>query len=105
MEKTFDLTIARQVADQVRAIAIRGVGAGPGAEVAITTSRELSFAHLNNAGAARNVDVQALAIDPKNNKTLNKQFGAINLLSQSQLKLEIRDWNTVDASLQTLRSH
>ena len=105
VEKTFNLTMARQVGDQVRAIAIRGAGGGPAAGVAITTSPELSFAHLSNAGAARNVDVQAFVIDPKNNKTLNKQFGAINLLSQSELNLEIKDWNTVDANVQTLRSH
>ena len=105
VEKTFNLTIARQVGDQVRAIAIRGAGGGPAAGVAITTSPELSFAHLGNSGAARNIEVQAFVIDPKNNKTLNKQFGAINLLSQSELKLEIKDWNTVDANVQTLRSH
>jgi hypothetical protein len=104
VEKTFNLTLARQVGDQARAIAIRGVGGGPAADVDITTSSELSFIHLGNRGAARNVEVRAFVIDRKNHKTLNKQFAAFNLPSESELKVEVQDWMTVDASLQTLKS-
>lgn len=103
-EKTFTLTIARQVGDQARAIAIRGAGGGPAADVDITTSPDLSFAHLGNRGAARNVEVQAFVIDRKNNKTLNKQFAAVNLPAESELKVEVQNWKTVDASVQTLKS-
>lgn len=103
-EKTFNLTIARRVGDQARAIAIRGAGGGP-ADVDITTSPELSFAHLGNRGAACNVEVQAFVIDRKNTKTLNKQFAAVNLPSKSELEVEVQDWNTFDASVQTLKSH
>ena len=99
-EKTFNLILARQVGDQARAIAIRGLGGGPAADVEITTSPELSFAHLSKPGAARNVEVQAFAIDPKKNKMLNKQLAAINLTSKSEFKVEVRNWETLDANIQ-----
>ncbi len=105
VEKTFNLTIARWVCDQARAIAIRGAGGGPAADVEITTSPELAFAHLGNRGASRNVEVQAFMIDRKNNKTLNKQFAAVNLPSNGALKFAVQNWQTVDASVQTVESH
>jgi hypothetical protein len=104
MEKTFNLTIARRVGDQARAIAIRGAGGGPAAEIDFTASPELSFARLGNPGAARNVEVRAFMIDRNNNQTLNKQFTAINLPSKSEVKVEVQNWKTLDASIQTLES-
>lgn len=103
-EKTFNLTIARRVGDQARAIAIRGAGGGPAGDLDFTTSPELSFARLGNLGAARNVEVRAFLIDRKNNQTLNKQFTAINLPSKSEVKFEVQNWKTLDASIQTLKS-
>jgi hypothetical protein len=105
VEKTFNLTVARRVGDQARAIAMRGVGGGPIADVNITTSPELSFAHLGNRGVARNVEVQAFVIDRKSKQTLNKQFPAVNLPSKSELKVEIQNWKTVDTTIQALKTH
>jgi hypothetical protein len=102
-EKTFNLTIARRVGDQARAIAIRGAGGGPAADVELTTSPQLSFANLSNPGAARNVEVEAFAID-RNNKLLNKQLAAVNLTSKSELKVEVQNWEALDANVQTLKS-
>ena len=100
-EKTFNITMARQVGDQARAIALHGVGGGPATDVDITTSPELAFAHLGNPGTARNVEVQAFMFDRKTNKRLNKHFTAINVPANSALKVDIQNWQTVDASVQT----
>jgi hypothetical protein len=104
VEKTFSMTMARQVGDQARAIALRGLGGGPATEVALTTSPELVFAHLGNPGTARNVEVQAFMFDRKTNKRLNKHFTAINVPANSALKVDIQNWQTVDASVQTSKN-
>jgi hypothetical protein len=49
--------------------------------------------------------VQAFVIERQNNKKLNKQLAAINLPSQSELKVEVQNWQTIDATVQTLQSH
>jgi hypothetical protein len=100
-EKTFDLTIARLVGDQARAIAIRGAGGGPAASVDITTSPELSSAELANHGAMRHVEVQGFVVDRKNHKSQNRQLAAANLPPGSNLKFDVRNWATLEARLQT----
>lgn len=103
-EKTFNLMIARRVGDQARAIAIRGAGGGPAADVDITTSPELSVAHLSNRGTARNVEVRAFVIDHTNNKMLNKRITAVDLPSERELEVEVQDWRTVDTTVRTLKN-
>lgn len=98
-EKTFNLAIARRVSDQARAIAIRNAGGGPGAGFEFKTSPELSFAHLANPGAARNVEVQAFVID-RNGNVLDKQLAAANMAPRGELKIEIQNWLTLDAVVQ-----
>jgi IPT/TIG domain len=101
-EKTFHLTLARQVGDQARAIAIRGAGGGPAADVDITISPELSVARVGNRGAARNIEVRAFAIDRKTNTPLNRKFDSVNLPAKHDLMVAVQNWTTLDASVQTL---
>jgi hypothetical protein len=100
-EKAFSLTIARRVGDQARAIAIRGAGGGPAAGVDLTTSPDLAFAELGNHGAMRHVEVQGLVVDAKTHKSQNRQLAAVNLSPGSALKLDLRNWATLEARLQT----
>lgn len=102
VEKSFDLTIARQVGDQARAIAIRGVGGGPVAEVDITISPELSLARIGNRGAARNLEVRVFVIDKQANVPLNKQFDAVDLQEKHDLIVTVQDWSTLEVNVQTL---
>jgi len=102
-EKTFNLIVARQVGDQARAISIRGVGGGPAADMAITTSRELSFVRLGNPAVARNVQVQAFLFDQKNNKKLDKQLALVNVPSKSDLHVQIQNWDALVANVQMLQ--
>jgi hypothetical protein len=101
-EKTFHLTLARQVGDQARAIAIRGAGGGPAADVDITISPELSLTRVGNRGAARNVEVRAFVLDRASNVPINKQFANVNLPSQNDLMVAVQNWTTLDASVQAL---
>lgn len=103
-EKTFNLTIARRVGDQARAIAIRGIGGSPAADVDINTSPELSVAHLGNRAAARNVEVRAFMIDHTNNNVFKKEITAVNLPSEGELEVRVQDWRTVDTTVRTLKN-
>jgi hypothetical protein len=101
-EKTFNLTIARRVGDQNRAIALRGAGGGPAAAVEITTSPELTSARLGNRGAARQVEMRAFLIEQAQHKTLNTQLAAVDVPAASDLYVDVPDWNTADARARTL---
>jgi hypothetical protein len=99
---TFNMTIARQVGDQSRVITIRGVGGGPADNIAITTSSDLQFARLSNPGIRRNVEVEILAFEPGQN-VRNRRLAAANLAPNSELKVEVHNWATLDTNLQTLQ--
>lgn len=101
-EKTFNLTLARQVGDQARAIAIRGAGGGPAAEVDVTLSPELSLVRVGNRGGARNIEVRAFALNRTTNTPINKQFAAVNVPTKHDLMVAVQDWATLNASVQTL---
>ena len=100
--KTFEMTIARQVADQARAIAIDGIGGGPSEEVDITISPEMSIVRIGNRGPARTVEVRAFSLDRQNNKPLNRQFTAVSVPAEHDLIVTVQDWTTLDAEVQTL---
>jgi len=102
VDKTFHLTIARQVGNQARAIAIRGMGGGPVAEVDITLSPELSLTRIGNRGATRNVEVRAFVLDRANNTPINKQFTNVIFPANNDLMVTVQDWATLDAKVQTL---
>ena len=102
VEKTFNMRMARLTEGEVRAIALLGVGGNPSASVDIITSRDLKFVDLDNPGAARSVEVQAVVLNRQNNQIVNKKLATLNVPSQSKLKVEVNDWNTVDASVRTL---
>lgn len=101
-EKTFNMTMARINADEVRAITLRGVGGHPSAEVDITTSRELNSVDVKNRGAARSVEAQALVLNRQTNHVVNKALGSLNVPSQATLRLKVNDWNTVNTNMLTL---
>ena len=96
------MTISRQVGTQARAVAVRGIGGGPGADVDITISPELSLVRIGNRGASRNVEVRVFVIDQLTNSPLNRQYSAVNLANNHDLMVSIEDWDTLDADVQTL---
>ena len=102
MQKTFNLTIAKQVGTQARAIAINGVGAAPGAELDLTIAPDLSVVRLGNRDAARSVDVSAFAIKKGDPSGVNKAINQLQLPSQHDLVVTIPDWNQVNLNAEAL---
>ncbi len=102
VEKSFNMTMARATAGEVRSITLRGVGGNPSAGVEIGTSKELNAVDVNNRGAARSVEVEATVLNRQNNQMSNKKLGTLNVPSQGKLKLEVHDWTTTNMSMFTL---
>jgi hypothetical protein len=101
-QKTFNLTIAKQVGTQARAVAINGVGAAPGAEMDLTIAPDLSVVRLGNRDVARSVDVLAFAIKKGDSSGVNKAVNQLQLPSQHDLVVTIADWNQVNLNAETL---
>jgi hypothetical protein len=78
------------------------VGGGPVENIEITTSTDLQIARLSNPRIGRNVEVEAFAFDPGHNVRTSRLTIA-GLAPISELKFEVRNWATLDASLQTLQ--
>jgi len=101
-QKTFNLTIAKQVGTQARAIAINGVGAAPGAEMDLTIAPDLSVIRLGNRDVARSVDVSAFAIEKGDASGINKAANQVQLASQHDLVVTISDWSQVNLNAESL---
>ncbi len=101
-EKTFNLTISRQVGTAMRAIAVSGAGAAPGADVDLTVAPDLSLVRLGNQGAARSVEVKAFTIDKAANTPLNKSVSGVALPPQHDLVVAVPDWTQVNLSVQAV---
>jgi hypothetical protein len=102
VEKTFSLSLGRMVGDQMRAVALTGVGGGPAADVDITVSPEMSIVRVGNRGAARNISVKAFAIKKSNNTPINKQVAGLNIPTNHDLVVSVANWTSVDLSAEAL---
>jgi hypothetical protein len=103
VEKTFDLTLARWVGDEARAITIQGVGGGPAAPISFDTSPELTSLNLKNGAVVSDVQVKIFALDRKSNTTVNKTLSAVTAQPGSTISIAVADWKTGNANLQTFR--
>ena len=97
--KTFDITLSRRVGKQTRAIAISGVGGGPGEEVDITVSPEMSLLRVGNRSAAASLQVRASSFNETGRKVHNRDFGATATGSMQDLVVAMSDWKTLDATV------
>lgn len=97
--KTFDITLSRRVGKQTRAIAISGVGGGPGEEVDITVSPEMSLLRVGNRSAAASLQVRAFSFNETGRKVHNRDFGATATGSMQDLVVAMSDWKTLDATV------
>ncbi len=101
-DKTFDVTLAKVVGQQSRAIAIRGIGAQPGADVDITIAPDLSVARVGNRAGAKTVEVRAFSVDKSNNLPVNHNVPGVSLPTQADLVVAIPDWSTLNVNVQTV---
>ncbi|MFC4778853.1 LamG-like jellyroll fold domain-containing protein [Paenibacillus sp. GCM10023252] len=101
-DKNVTMTLARQVDDEVRAIAIAGIGGGPAADVDITISPELSLVRVGNRSGAKSIEVKAFTVDKLTNQPLNKGISGVNLATKHDLLVAVPDWKQLDVNVQTI---
>ena len=94
-DKTFSLTVARVVNNQTRALAISGVGGGPGNDVDITLSPELNVVRVGNRGAARNLVLKAVSV-ARGGQAINRNLPPVAVQDANDLAITVTDWNTLD---------
>lgn len=99
--KEFTLTVARVVNGQSRAIAVTGLGGGPGEEVDLTLSPELNLVTIGNRGVARNVTVKALSVT-KGGTPVERSLAAIALPEANDLAVSVADWSALDLQAQAV---
>jgi hypothetical protein len=92
IEKTFTATMSSQVGDEVRSIAIKGIGGGPTADVDMTLAPDLSLIRIGNPGGTKIVEVKTFSINKLSNTPVNNQKTAINLPTKSDLVIAVEDW-------------
>jgi hypothetical protein len=98
-QQPFNLTLGRQVGDQIRGVVVRGVGGGPTADIDIATASDLSSVRVGNRSTDRRLDVIALAVDRKTKVQQSKSFAAINVASNSELRFAVDNWTTLHANV------
>ncbi len=100
VKKTFSITLARKVGDQMRAVAITGAGAGPGKNIDITVSPEMSALRMANRATARRVNVKAFAIAKSTNTPANKEITGVSIPADHDLAVTFTDWGARDLQAQ-----
>lgn len=103
--KKFDMTVAKRVGDQLRAMAISGIGGNRNAEFRFNTSAELGFANLVNAGGNRKVGIQTMVLDKQGKLTQKPRVTSVNMSANSELTMEMLDWNLLDSSVPVVKKH
>ncbi|MCX6213075.1 IPT/TIG domain-containing protein [Spirosoma sp.] len=101
LEKDFTVTISKLINNQVRSLAISGVGGGPATEMDITVSPDLSLFRLGNRSVMKNVVVKAFAVDKATNVPVNK-MAPISLPTNNDLIVTVGNWNTIDLTVEAL---
>jgi hypothetical protein len=95
VDKTFSLTVARIVNNQARALAISGVGGGPGNDLDVTLSPELNLLRVGNRGATRNLTLKAISVT-KGGQPVNRNLPTVAVPDANDLAVTVADWNTLD---------
>ncbi|MCI5130675.1 MAG: hypothetical protein D3904_03960 [Candidatus Electrothrix sp. EH2] len=100
-QKDFTITYSKIVDDQVRALAISGIGAAPGLDVDVTVAPDMSFFRLGNRDSVKNVSVKAFSVDKANNLPVNKNASK-SLPTDHDLIITVTNWNSVDFNIETI---
>ena len=101
VEKQFTVTFSRLVGDQLRSLAISGVGGGPDTESDITVAPDLSIFRLGNRSTLKNVQVKAFSINRTTNARVNKE-AAVSLPSNHDLVVSVGNWDTLNLQAEAL---
>ncbi|TRZ45107.1 LamG-like jellyroll fold domain-containing protein [Robertkochia solimangrovi] len=99
VNKNFKLTIARNVENQIRAIAVEGIGGGPGEDVDITLSPELSLCRIGNQSSNKTINVRAFAIDNSTQAHSKIDRTGVGLATNHDLMVAVTDWKNINMTV------
>jgi hypothetical protein len=99
-QQTFNLTLGKQIGDQVRGVVVRGAGGGPAAEVDIAATADLSVVRVGNRDTDRILEVSALVVDRTTKVQQSRPFAAVNVASNRELRFAVDNWTTLHANAQ-----
>jgi len=102
VDKTFTLTLARQVENEVRAVTIKGLGGGPAADVDIAISPELSLCRIGNRSGAKTISVRAFSINSQTQAHSKIDRSRVSLPTNHDLVMGVTDWVNLDLSVEAV---
>ena len=100
-EKNFTMTFSKMVGNQMRALALSGIGGGPGTEIDVTIAPDLSIFRLGNRSTVKNVSVKAFSITKSTNLPINKN-AAVALPKNHDLIVTVGDWTALNLNVETI---
>lgn len=100
VEKRVDLSVCRMVGDQARALTVTGVGGGPGSDIDIASSPDLSLVRVGNQGVDRsNIEVRAFMLDKTTGAKLNEKVSGLTIPKDSDMTIAVTDWKQMQPSI------
>lgn len=100
VEKRVDLSVCRMVGDQARALTVTGVGGGPGSDIDIASSPDLSLIRVGNQGADRsNIEVRAFMLDKSTGAKLNQNVPGLTIPKDNDMTIAVTDWKRLQPSI------
>lgn len=100
--KDFQINIAKEFEDQIRAISIEGVGAGSQLPADITISPDLSILRIGNRDIARSVNAQVTVYNKNSGTHDSLNQTNINLPTDHDLLITVTDWENLDMTIRNL---
>lgn len=100
--KNFNLTIARQVENEIRALSVTGLGGGPAADVDITVSPELSLCRFGNKSTQKSIKISAFCINNQTQAYSKLDKGGVALPPNHDLVLGVTNWVDLDMDTATV---
>lgn len=100
--KNCRLNLAKDVAGQLRAIAIEGVASGPAAAMDITVSPDLSVVRVGNRDATTSVNVRVSVMNKTDNSNTTLDRNSVSLPVDHDLLVTTTDWEDLALTVRAL---
>ena len=100
--KSFGLTLGRDVGGEARAIHVSGFAGGPGAEVDVTLSPDLSIVRVGNKGAPTTSAVRVINVNKTTAAHAKLDRGGVNVPTAHDLVVTVTDWADLAMTVRAL---
>ena len=95
--KSPGLTLGRRVGQELRGLRFNGLAAGPGNELDVTLSPDMSLARIANNGPDAAVDVRLLHVNTESGSERAHDAGTVQVPSGKELVVAVDDWPQLGA--------